>query len=240
MKRVLATVFLVLAAPSLWAADVVIEGQRKVKPGEYAELAVKATAGDQVSWQVLPEPPKKTVRDGLLIFALKPGVEYTAGVTVVNFEKKSLDQGTATVAFDGGLPPVPVPPGPEPTPTPPTPTPTPSPAPIPVAGFRVLFVEETADRAKLPAAQLNAMFDKRVIDYLNAKCVAGPDGRTKEWRRWDKDWNASTEPKLWQDAFARPRAGVPWVVASNGTTGYEGSWTDTADLLAKLKKVGGE
>lgn len=114
------------------------------------------------------------------------------------------------------------------------------PAPIPDKGFRVLIVYETSDLAKLPAAQTAVLTSAEVRGYLNDKCVAGPDGKNKEWRVFDKDTDVSRESKLWQAAMKRERKSVPWIVVSNGTTGFEGPLpANIADTLVLLKKYGG-
>ncbi len=139
-----------------------------------------------------------------------------------------------------------VPPGPTPPPVPPVPPdpvpPDPKPpAPIPEAGLRVLVVYESSELSKLPPAQLAIVYSKGIREYLNTKCAMGPDGKTKEWRIWDKDVDTSSESKLWQTAMKRPRASVPWVLISNGTTGFEGPLPgNAADALFLLKKFGGD
>jgi len=135
---------------------------------------------------------------------------------------------------DDGTKPIP-PPDP---PKPPDP-PTPNPAPIPVDGFRVLILYESADQTKMPAAQQSILFSKTVRDYLNSHCAAGP--KVKDWRIWDKDVDPSGEAKLWQDVMKRPRVGVPWIVVSNGKSGFEGPLpANVGDTMALLKKYGGE
>lgn len=126
----------------------------------------------------------------------------------------------------GPLPPVPTPPGP----TPPTPDVT---VPIPYPGFRVLIVYES--KFGVPPVAI----DSGVRNYLNAKCVK--EGGTAEFRIWDKDTVTSYAPKLWQDAMARPRQTVPWIIISNGTSGHEGPLPTTVEsTMALLKKYGGE
>jgi len=133
-------------------------------------------------------------------------------------------------------PPPPDPPGPKPPPPPP-PGPLP---PIPVDGFRVLIVYETAELSKLPKEQLPILYGPAVRDYMTSKAAVGADGKTKEWRIWDKDVTTANESKLWQDAMARPRTAVPWVIISNGKTGFEGPLpANEADMLTLLKKFGG-
>lgn len=129
-------------------------------------------------------------------------------------------------------PPIPVPPKPIP------PDPTPSPAPIPSAGFRVLIVYETADLGKYTGGQLAAIQGNQVRSYLIAKCVKENKGQLG-YRIWDKDLAVGTEPKIWQDAFARTRATMPWLVVSNGTSGWEGPLPTTVnETMTILKKYG--
>lgn len=129
------------------------------------------------------------------------------------------------------------PPKPDVKPDPVTPA---EPAPIPEKGFRVLIVYETADLAKLPASQAAALTSSEVRNYLNSACVVGADGKTKEWRILDKDANLSNESQLWQAAMKRDRKSLPWIVISDGTTGFEGPLPqNTADVLSLLKKRGG-
>lgn len=118
------------------------------------------------------------------------------------------------------------------------------PPPITGDGLRVLIVEETADRIRLTPDQREIILSRAeggVLDYLDKKCPKGLDGRTPEWRILDKDQDLSQESVAWKEAFSRTRSTLPWIAASNGKTGFEGPLTDTpAELLAKLKKLGGD
>lgn len=135
-------------------------------------------------------------------------------------------------------PPTPVDPKVDPAPGP---KPTDPPAPIPGDGLRVLIVYESTDLARYPNAQRDVLFAGKVRDYLNSHCATGPDGRTREWRQYDKDAGLGTESQVWKDAFARPRKSLPWIVVSNGRAGYEGPLPGTVDeTLTLLKKYGGE
>lgn len=135
--------------------------------------------------------------------------------------------------------PGPTPPGPTPTPVPPAPTP----APIPGDGFRVLIVYETGDLSKLSKAQLDALYGADFRAYLNAVCATGADGKTKEWRIWDKDIDTSGETKLWQnamkDALANPSFKTPYAVISTGKTGYSGPLPE-GDLIAWIEQWEGK
>lgn len=125
-------------------------------------------------------------------------------------------------------------------PTPPIPPVPPGPTPIPTEGLHVLVVYETADLSTLPRAQMQVLTSGAVRDYLNQKCVKGPDGKTAEWRIWDKDVDAKNESKFWQDVMARKRDKLPWLYVSNGKAVYEGPLPGTIDeTLALLRKFGG-
>jgi hypothetical protein len=130
--------------------------------------------------------------------------------------------------------------GPRPPPDPkPDVDPTPSPAPIPGDGLRVLVVYESM--ATLPAAQSAAIYGQEMRDYLNAKCPKGPDGRTPEYRIYDKDTPMDNESKVWKDAMARKRDSIPWLIVSNGKTGFEGPLPATlAETMKILKQHGGQ
>lgn len=153
----------------------------------------------------------------------------------IDWEAKKTVTAGHTLAVNVGVGPAPPgPPGPNP------PGPAPGPAPIPLAGFRVLMVYESADLSKMPAAQQAVLFSKSIRDYMNSKCPVGPDGKTREWRIYDKDVDLTAEAKTWRDAMARPRASVPWIVISTGTSGYEGPLpANAAEALALLQKYGG-
>lgn len=139
---------------------------------------------------------------------------------------------------DAGTPPVPpIPPGPNP---PIPPGPTPGPVPIPGPGFRVLIVYETADLGKMPVKQETVLYAKAIRDYLNAKATPTADGGKRGWYIVDQNVDFSNESKTWQDALKRPRTQVPWIIVSNGTSGFEGPLpADVTATLELLKKYGG-
>lgn len=122
----------------------------------------------------------------------------------------------------------------------PTPGPGPEPAPDPKAPLRVMLVYDSANMAKLPAAQLEAMQALAVWKYLDEKCAVGRDGMTPERRKYDMTADVSQESKEWQDLFARKRDTLPWLVVERGPVVYEGPEPKTLeDKLALLKKYGG-
>jgi hypothetical protein len=113
------------------------------------------------------------------------------------------------------------------------------PAPIPVAGFRVLILYGAKDEESYPPAQQAILYDSSIRSYLNAKCIKGIAG-TPERRIWDAGVDASAESKLWQDALKREHKTLPWIIISDGKTGYEGALPKTVDeTLTLLRKYGG-
>lgn len=116
----------------------------------------------------------------------------------------------------------------------------PSAAPIKEPGFRVLIVEETAERGKLPKGQweqIMATAPGSVRDYCKSHCVKV--GSDPEYRIVDKDVDASRESPIWQAALKRERKSVPWLIASNGKHGFEGPLpSTTAETIALLKRYG--
>jgi hypothetical protein len=123
-----------------------------------------------------------------------------------------------------------------PIPVDPTPAPKP-PAPIVADGLHVLIVYESADLQKLPAGQLSALKSQTVRDYLDGRCAK--ENGVAAWRIWDADVDTKESSKVWQDAMKRPRQSLPWVIISDGRSGYEGPLPgNVADTLELLKKWG--
>lgn len=120
------------------------------------------------------------------------------------------------------------------------PGPGPDPGPGPSGKLWTLIVEETADRSKLPPAQVSALTSGEVRDYLNAH--SDREGAAPTWRIFDKDQDVTNESKDWQDEFAVLRAEpTPSISIKSGRR-----WTkpqplpkDTDSLLKLLKKYGG-
>jgi hypothetical protein len=123
--------------------------------------------------------------------------------------------------------------------SPPPPVP-PNPTPIPGDGLRVVIVYESAELSKLPPAQATVLYAAEVRGYLDSHCLKGPNGKTAEWRIWDQNVPTGAEAKVWQDAMARKRDKLPWLVISNGRSGYDGPLPATVDdTLKLLKQYGG-
>lgn len=225
-----------------------IVAERDVVP-EYTLARVSVIGippGYAVIWDVHPFGSASKATNAklksVLEFTAPPG-QYT--VQVRGVKDDDVLEAFKTITIQPRTPPGPTPPGPTPGPTPPGPTPGPQPplppAPIPGEGNRVLIVYETGQVH--PAAQA-AIFTSGVLrDYLDAKCAKDAANPTGAYRIWDRDVDLS-HPSVspsWKAAMARPRASVPWLVISNGRTGWEGPLpADVPQTLAKLKSVLGE
>ena len=119
--------------------------------------------------------------------------------------------------------------------------------PIPGDGFRVLILEQTSDRHKLPAKQVTAMLSHK--PYLNAKCAKVDD--TPEWRMVDVDSDMEFASDLWTQAHAKAKSDsgfdesgkldAPWLIVSNGRAGTSQPFPADADTyLEILQKYGGK
>lgn len=119
-------------------------------------------------------------------------------------------------------------------PKPPGPTPNPdNPAPIEGKGLRVLFVVESADATKLTSGQNQILYGS-TRDFLNRHCAKGDDGTSPDWRILDPDTPFTDKSHRFAKALARPRASTPWVIISNGETGYEGPLPESPEEMALL------
>lgn len=246
MKRI-ASLFLLLIACPAFGQSVVLPDSITGVPGQWIVLAPKKVDGGVVKWrfdpalqevqlgQLLPEEMVGKLK-GKVVTATEPGRYKYEAWNAKGDLASDIAVGWVVILRQG---PTPVPP---PPPVPPDPTPkppTPSPAPIPVQGFRVLVVfDQTGGTAILSKAQQNELYGAEVAAYLNAKCVKGPDGKTPEWRIWQKDTPLTGASELWRQAMGRHRDNLPWIVISNGVDGYEGPLPD-GGIINLLKKWGG-
>lgn len=140
-----------------------------------------------------------------------------------------------TLDVDDGTKPIP-PPKPVDPVVPDPPKPVDPPAPIPGDGLRALIVYDTGK--VIPAGQVSAINSKKVRDYLDAKTPVVNGAH--EYRVWETTEAGANDAKVWQDA-AKRAAGkpVPYLIVSNGKTGYEGPVPNSeAEMLALLKKYG--
>jgi len=112
------------------------------------------------------------------------------------------------------------------------------PPPIPLPGLRVLIIHET--EAGPPGVNL-IISGEKVRNYMAEKGAKGG------FLALDKDLTAeqliAAGQEQWVvEAFKRPRTSLPWVIISNGVTGFEGPLPTTnapTDALNLIKKLGG-
>lgn len=174
---------------------------------------------------------------GRLTFTGPPGV-YKVKLREITFDAAAgaAKVRTARLTVTIGDPP-PVPPVP-PGPVPPGPTPDPAAPFAGTPGLRVLILYESADLTRVTPEQMLVLFSQSNRAFLDAVTPAGPDGKTHEWRMWDKDVNAAGEAKVWQDALAKFKpASTPWLLVGNGTAGFSGPLPGTvAEFQAVVTK----
>lgn len=244
MTRVrLSAVLLALLVPAAARAQAVtLPAEVRGDAGAWVVVVPDKKDGGEVKWKVGP---------GLSVVPIDklfPG-QKAAGVVVQGPRGRyevwawcakgdvASELAVCTVVLGDAPPTPPTPPGP----VPPTP-------PGPVQGLKVLIVYESSERAALTGAQENILSGKPMRDWLVAHCSPDP-AYPKGFAIWDKDVETAGMPKHWQDALARPRGGVPWVVVMDGNGAAVDGFAlpANADALiaalskyvpAKLKKAG--
>lgn len=190
---------------------------------------IKAGKGNSVvyTWD-LPKDWRYSEKEGVVTVQSAPDGKYTVRLRTIMiiWDEKKVVQNYQSLTLIIGK-------GADPKPKPPEP----DPAPIPVKGLRVLIIYDPGAEDKMPIEQKAIIFGQPMRDYLNTRCVLGPDNKTREWRIYPTDVKIETAPKIWRDAFARQRSSVPWLIVSNGVTGFEG---ELPSDVASTKKVIGK
>lgn len=183
-------------------------------------IRVTATTKDRVPVQVKKVSPNT-------FFVYGSGSIYT-DVLCVDFDLKIFEQEQFVITI-GDTVPIPQP-DPQPQPD--------DKVPIKEPGLRIMIVYESRD-VNRPSVQGTIMFSTTLREYARTHCVTV--NRNPEFRLFDKDVSLTGESKIWQDAMARPRQSLPWLLISNGKAGYEGPLPATLDAtMALVKKYGGE
>lgn len=254
MKRRLSALALLLclALPAVGQKKAIpldVQGDTVVVVRSFPCKVVAPPGADLYVWRV-PAGVKATDDEHTLTITAAP--EGTHAVTVqtvtTNFElidgkvKKTVAKDRGQIDVVVGKLPGPTPPDPPPPdPKPPEPQPKDD-APFAAPGLAVLIVYESAELARLPRGQYAALYAKSVRDALRADCHKDDGNRDGAWRVWDKDDDPKEESKMWQDAMKVERKSVPWVVISNGKTGFSGPLPDAPekliDLVQKYKPKG--
>ena len=221
----------VVAIACLWSSGLLAGGPQKLtrKPGLIELRLPTYEPGVDVTWEARQpiDLDFKTFEGGSVIvfYAGQPG-QLVVTSDVIDWERRSRDKTSWIITIEGKAP--------EPKPDPDVVPPKPEPdkvAPIPLPGLRVLMVMESSQG---PPAQF---LDGNVQDWLTNNCVRG-ESNVAEWRMIDQHdrFVVGRASEHWKTAAERPRSGVPWVVISNGTTGYEGAPPATAGEFLELLK----
>ena len=192
------------------------------------ELILAETEAANVEFSVTDQARVPVAYDSIPpngIFVSTPGKMWVE-VTAIDFAKNIY--GRKTIVVEVGVGPGP-PPGPGPTPPP-------GPAPIDGVGLRVLLIYETSESHSLTKDQQQILFGPVVRDFLNANCAKGDDRVTADWRLLDKDTIYTDPSNKFAKALLRPRTSIPWLVISNGTSGYEGPLPATPSETVELVK----
>jgi len=237
MKHLIALLF---CCSTAFGQSVTLPERMVSLPGTWVVIAPSKVEGGMPNWRIgagLQEvdlsallPPEMVGKlRGKVVTAEKPGL-YVVEAWNAKADKAS-QIATCVVEIKGSTPPIP--------PTPPTPpdppVPPPSPAPIPVDGFRVLIIfDDEKTIPKLPEKQQQIIYSLNVREYLDKACAKSQDG-TPEYRMFPVKVQGAE--KVWADAMARPRTSLPWMVVSNGKTGWEGPLPgDVAAAMEIFKK----
>lgn len=115
------------------------------------------------------------------------------------------------------------------------PAPKPVDPPIADAGLHVLIVYD--DAKGISGDQQAIITGQQVRTWLDTNCVTELDGKTKAYRIFRSTEDASGDMPVWSKAMSRPRSSLPWLIVSNGKTGFEGPLPGTAaDFVALASK----
>lgn len=139
----------------------------------------------------------------------------------------------------GGIVPAPTPKPDDPKPDDPKPDDAANTSPFKEPGLRVLVLYETEELKKLTSEQQFCITGTKVRNFLEANCVTGPDGVTKEFRFWDPTkGNLKNARPVWTDAIAaKPYSELPWLYIGNGKTGYSGPLSKLDnEMIAEISK----
>lgn len=229
-------------------ADDIIQQRIEASPNDVVVLVMpNLKAEANVRWLVVT--PEYLTWKQMLTPALEPACVFGMGNL-----KSAKVYGDAVEIVDGKIlrttiqfnvvptGPVPIPDPIDPDPVDPDPI---DPTPVPTA-LRVLIMEETADRGKLPRPQYNALMSPKVRSYLMAKTLKGPDGKTPEWRQWDDDLSPIDlvhVGEYWQKAHIRAKTAskgvLPWIDINSGAGSFPLPATED-EYISALKRFGGE
>ena len=189
-------------------------------PGRFTTIPAN-TNGKMVRWRSrdagLALVPVDSTKDSLsaIVIGLKEGTYTLEAWTALGDVPTGIAECVVIVddGIDDNDPPAPEP-GPEPPVPPKPPTPDTKP-PFPTDDLAVLVVYEKTG-APLPENIYSIVYGKAVREFLDAKAGKG------DWRIYDPQIDVTRDAAKWQAAMSVKRDSLPWVVISNGKTGYSG------------------
>lgn len=205
----------------------------------HSSKAVHANVEGSLTWIIEPQMQAFTADGGktmILNTGLKPDILRIMQIVSTKGGKNTYQRMSLRIGAAPQPPPI-VEPDDETPVTPPAPQP-----PTPQPGqLKVVIVEETAARNNLPPKQVLVFTSADIRAYALKACSKAADGKTADFRIYDKDVSVAQEPQWVQAAWKEPRQSLPWIVLSNGVTGFSGPLPQTAEeTLSLLKKYGGE
>ena len=203
-----------------------------------SDKAKHANVEGSLTWIIEPQLQTFTADGGKTIIVntgLKPEVLRIMQI-VSSLNGKNTYQRISIRIGQGPQPP-PKPDDPKVDPPPVDPNPQPNPTPK-FGQLKVLIIEETGSRGELPSAQIGIFTSVAIREYTDKAC--SKTGNNPDFRVYDKDVSVASEPEWIQKAFKEPRQDLPWILISNGVTGFSGPLPeDSAKTLELLKKYGG-
>ena len=108
-------------------------------------------------------------------------------------------------------------------------------------GFRVIIVSESG--ADISAGLTNVLNSSEVVNYLNAKCVKGSNGKP-EWRKWDPDIDIRSETptmvETWKTVKPLLQALPEVAISVNGKSEIWPLPDSVPAIMALLEKYGGK
>lgn len=228
-KSFLSALLALLLLPLVAAGQAVsIGGKSEFLPYKFADFEASGPDNWAYEWEFPSGVDYRVLDDiGHKVTAIAPPGTYTASLIAVGpsgNEKVPFLIKKAFKTFTIGE-------APEPNPVDPDDD-SKKPAPIPEPGFRVLIVYESGDMTKYSAETNAILAGADVRDFLEKNCV--DEKGTAGCRILDQDTDMKNAPPIWQKAMARPRKELPWVIVSNGKTGFEGPLPKTTSAFIDL------
>jgi hypothetical protein len=230
-RRIVSALLSILFALAAVGQEVSIAGKTEFAPYRFAEFEAVAPDKWACTWE-FPEELQTRELDAKSrkMIAVGPPGKYTVRLFVAGLtgdENNPLVFKRTSKTFTIGDAPEPKPDDEDDD--------SQKPAPIPDAGFRVLIVYESGETTTYPTETMKILTGREVREFLDKNCVDEGKGHPA-WRIFDADMDLENEYPVWKKAMARDRKELPWVIISNGKTGFEGPLPKTSAAFIELCK----